>query len=44
MGETPYGSIEYRTIFAVGITLFAVTLRMNVASIWVLRRFREVYE
>jgi phosphate transport system permease protein len=44
MGEAPHGSIEYQTIFAVGLTLFAVTLLMNLVSIVVLRRFREVYE
>jgi phosphate transport system permease protein len=44
LGETPFGTIEYRTIFAVGLTLFAITLLMNVASMLVLRRFREVYE
>ena len=43
-GETPYGSMEYRTIFAVGLLLFGITLLMNVASLMVLRRFREVYE
>jgi phosphate transport system permease protein len=44
MGEVSYGTIEYRTIFAVGLTLFAITLLMNIVSIFVLRRFREVYE
>ncbi|MDQ3388091.1 MAG: phosphate ABC transporter permease subunit PstC [Gemmatimonadota bacterium] len=44
MGEVAFGSIEYQTIFAVGLTLFMITLLMNVVSIMVLRRFREVYE
>ncbi len=44
LGEAPYGSIEYKTIFAVGLTLFAVTLVMNLVSVAVLKRFREVYE
>jgi phosphate transport system permease protein len=44
MGETPYGTLEYKTIFAVGLALFAVTLAMNIASSFVLRRYREVYE
>lgn len=43
-GELAHGSIEYQTIFAVGLTLFAITLIMNIASIFILRRFREVYE
>ncbi len=44
MGDTPHGSIEYLTIFAVGITLFAITLLMNILSQWVLSRMREKYE
>ena len=44
LGETPFGTIEYRTIFAVGLTLFAITLLMNLVSMLVVRRFGEVYE
>ena len=44
MGELPHGSVEYQTIFAVGLALFVITLLMNVVSGIVLRRFREVYE
>jgi phosphate transport system permease protein len=44
MGETPFGTVEYNTIFAVGLALFAVTLLMNIISNAVLRRYREVYE
>jgi phosphate transport system permease protein len=43
-GDTPTGSIEYKTIFAVGSTLFVLTLAMNLVSIRLVRRFREVYE
>ncbi len=43
-GETPHGTVEYRTIFAVGLVLFAITLLMNVVSLMILKRFREVYE
>lgn len=43
-GDVPTGSIEYKTIFAVGLTLFALTLVMNVISIRLVRRFREIYE
>jgi phosphate transport system permease protein len=32
MGDTPAGSIVYKTIFAVGLTLFIVTLFMNMLS------------
>ena len=44
IGDVPTGSIEYKTIFAVGLTLFVITLVMNVLSIRLVRRFREVYE
>jgi phosphate transport system permease protein len=44
LGDTPFGTIEYRTIFAVGLLLFIITLSMNIASRFILRRFREVYE
>jgi phosphate transport system permease protein len=43
-GDVPTGSIEYKTIFAVGLTLFAMTLVMNFLSIRLVRRYREVYE
>lgn len=44
MGDLPQGSNEYRTIFAVGITLFVITLVLNIGSARLVRRFREVYE
>ncbi len=44
LGETPHGTLEYRTIFAVGLLLFLITLAMNVLSLRITRRFREVYE
>ena len=44
MGEAAHGSVEYQTIFAVGLALFAITLLMNIVSIFVLRKYREVYE
>ncbi|MDX1623459.1 MAG: phosphate ABC transporter permease subunit PstC [Gemmatimonadota bacterium] len=43
LGDTPFGSIEYRSIFAVGLALFVVTLGMNVFGRWFLKRYREVY-
>ncbi len=43
-GEVPHGTIEYQSIFAVGLALFVITLGMNVLSLFVLRRFQEVYE
>jgi phosphate transport system permease protein len=44
LGDTPYGSLSYLTIFAVGTTLFVMTFAMNVVSHWIVRRFREVYD
>ena len=43
-GDVPTGSIEYKTIFAVGLTLFAITYAINLLSIRLVRKFREVYE
>ncbi len=43
-GDVPTGSVEYKTIFAVGLTLFVVTLAMNVLAIRLVRKYREVYE
>jgi phosphate transport system permease protein len=43
-GDVPTGSIEYKTIFAVGLTLFVMTLVVNMIAIRLVRRFREVYE
>ncbi len=43
LGDTPYGSLEYRTLFAVGALLFASTLVLNVVSVRVVQRFRERY-
>jgi phosphate transport system permease protein len=44
IGDVPTGSIEYKTIFAVGATLFIATFLMNMLSIRLIRRYREVYE
>ncbi|RME32322.1 MAG: phosphate ABC transporter permease subunit PstC, partial [Thermoflexia bacterium] len=44
LGDTPHGTLEYQTIFAVGMMLFLMTLGMNVASYLLTHRFREVYE
>jgi phosphate transport system permease protein len=44
LGDTPQGTLVYRTLFAVGMTLFLITLAMNILSQWVLGRFREEYQ
>jgi phosphate transport system permease protein len=44
LGDTPQGTIVYQTLFAVAMTLFLITLGMNILSQWVLARFREEYQ
>lgn len=43
-GDLSYDSIDYNSIFALGLFLFFITLALNVISQSVVRRFREVYE
>jgi phosphate transport system permease protein len=43
LGDTPQGTIEYRTIFAVGMLLFLGTFMLNLVSTWLRERFREEY-
>jgi len=43
-GDIPAGSIEHRTIFAVGLSLFVLTLLLNIFAQWILNRMREKYE
>ena len=44
LGDVPVGTIEFKTIFAVGMTLFLMTLLLNMVSQRVIHRFREAYE
>jgi phosphate transport system permease protein len=44
LGDTPVGSLDYYTIFAVGLLLFLMTLSLNLISHFILRKYREVYE
>jgi phosphate transport system permease protein len=41
MGDTPTGTLEYRTIFVIGTLLFLITFMMNVGSYRLARRFRR---
>jgi phosphate transport system permease protein len=43
-GDIATGTIEYDTVFAVGALLFVITLVMNLISIRMVRKYREVYE
>lgn len=42
-GDTQHGTVEYNTIYAVGITLFIMTLVMNIIAGYISRKFREEY-
>lgn len=44
MGDVPYGSTAYKTIFAAGITLFIFTFVLNNISYWIKARYQEKYE
>ena len=43
MGEVPFGSTHYHSLFAVGIVLFAITFIVNIIADRVMKRFREKY-
>ena len=43
LGDSRVGSLQYDTLFAVGLLLFVMTLLMNLVSIKLVRRFREAY-
>jgi phosphate transport system permease protein len=43
-GDIAVGTTAYKTIFAVGTTLFVITLVMNAISIRFVRKYRQVYE
>jgi phosphate transport system permease protein len=43
-GDLSYDSIDYNSVFAIGLMLFFMTLILNMISQRVVRRFREVYE
>ncbi|MFQ6616864.1 MAG: phosphate ABC transporter permease subunit PstC [Fidelibacterota bacterium] len=44
LGDTPAGTVEYQTIFAVAAMLFVITLTINVVANRILGKYREVYE
>jgi phosphate transport system permease protein len=44
IGDVATGSIEYKTIFAVGLTLFVITFFLNMIAIRLVRKYRDVYE
>lgn len=43
LGDSPAGTIEFKSLYAVALTLFVVTLSMNILAQFILRRYRNVY-
>jgi len=43
-GDVPFGSIEHKTIFAAGITLFVFTFILNSISFWIKKKYQQKYE
>jgi len=44
LGDVPQGSLEYKTIFAAGITLFVFTFALNNLSFWIKKKYQEKYD
>lgn len=44
LGDVQHGSMEYKTIFAAGITLFLFTFLLNNISFWIKKKYQEKYE
>ena len=44
MGDVPQDSLEYKTIYAAGLTLFVFTFILNNISFWIRNRFQNKYE
>lgn len=43
LGDVPHGTLAYKTIFAVGMSMFLITLVLNLISIWLRERYRRAY-
>ncbi|WP_322802052.1 phosphate ABC transporter permease subunit PstC [Thermoflexus sp.] len=43
LGDVPHGTLEFRTIFAVGLVLFLLTLALNLIAMRIIERYREIY-
>ncbi len=42
-GDAAHGTIEYQTVYAVGMTLFIITFLLNIVALLIARRYREEY-
>ncbi len=43
LGDVPYGSLEYESIFAAGLTLAVITLSLNLVGFFLIKRYKETY-
>lgn len=43
-GDSPRGSLNFKTLYAVGAVLFLLTLALNIGSYWISNRFKEKYD
>lgn len=43
MGDLPFGTLEYYSIYAAGLALMSLTLAFNLFAFWLNRRYREAY-
>jgi len=43
LGDTPQGSVQFLSLFAVAMVLFLMTFVLNVLSTWFVRRYRTAY-
>jgi phosphate transport system permease protein len=43
-GDSPRGSVNFKTLYAVGAVLFVLTLILNIVSYWISNRFKEKYD
>jgi phosphate transport system permease protein len=43
LGDLPFGTLEYNSIFAAGLALLVLTLLFNFVAFWLQRRYREAY-
>ncbi|MBW4635613.1 MAG: phosphate ABC transporter permease subunit PstC [Iphinoe sp. HA4291-MV1] len=43
-GDSPRGSLNFKTLYAVGAVLFVLTLVLNIVSYWISHRFKEKYD
>jgi len=44
LGDVPHNSLEFRTIYAAGITLFVFTFVLNNLGSWLIRRYQHKYD